>query len=132
MGDGSSINFWVDKWLDHPVVDFLNILVDMHPYLKARVADFINHYTWQILVDMANRFPGLVQEIGKSVIPLSECEDQLVWSKSDDGVLSLKYAFLFLNPKRERLTRVLCCYGVNQFLLQSRFYYGGCCIRKWQ
>lgn len=41
IGDGVSINFWLDKWLPNRIVDMLEIPADMHRFLTANVKDFI-------------------------------------------------------------------------------------------
>lgn len=98
IGDGKSINFWTDRWLDKPIVEHMNIPAAYSSSLKCSVSDFIINRKWFIPEVFSSRFPGLAADISNTVIPVFEEPDQLVWTKSASGLLSLKDAYLHLNP----------------------------------
>lgn len=76
----------------------LHIPCNMHKYLKAFVADFIQNSKWLIPAPLLSHFPPIVVEIDKIIIPQACSDDMLVWQHSSTGQLSLKDAFLQLNP----------------------------------
>lgn len=41
IGNGMSINFWTDKWLDAALVDTLHIPAHLHQLLRSKVSDFL-------------------------------------------------------------------------------------------
>lgn len=56
--DGSSINFWKDKWLDQPIVDLLQIPDHWHFSLHV-IADFLQDGNWIIPQSLADNHPAL-------------------------------------------------------------------------
>lgn len=48
IGDGSSINFWRDKWLSQPLVDLVHFPQRLQHNLNAKVSDFIKYGCWNI------------------------------------------------------------------------------------
>lgn len=90
IGDGCSIRFWTDTWLDTSVVAKLEIPPDMHHLLKARVSDFMDNQAWSFPDQLAGMFPELVVDIMKIEILASPTVDQLVWSETDSGFMPFK------------------------------------------
>lgn len=48
IGDGTSVNFRRDKWLDQPIVDSLHIPDHLHSSLHVVVVDFLQDNNWSI------------------------------------------------------------------------------------
>lgn len=48
LGDGSSINFWLDKWLSKSLCSMLDIPDYMHKSLKGKVMDYMADNSWII------------------------------------------------------------------------------------
>ncbi|XP_019435508.1 PREDICTED: uncharacterized protein LOC109342010 [Lupinus angustifolius] len=46
VGDGTKINFWTDNWTGTTMVDFLQIPLNLHSKLKAKVANFVMDSKW--------------------------------------------------------------------------------------
>ncbi|XP_019433785.1 PREDICTED: uncharacterized protein LOC109340530 [Lupinus angustifolius] len=63
VGEGKSINFWLDNWLGTILVDSINIPDEVHPSLLAKVADFTHHYKWTIPKLIHDLFPQIASNI---------------------------------------------------------------------
>ncbi|XP_019447270.1 PREDICTED: uncharacterized protein LOC109350495 [Lupinus angustifolius] len=96
IGNGQKTNFWLDNWLGEPLVDTLNIPLNLHNHLKASVADFISNEAWIIPHTLTTKYPNLTSQFC-NIIPNSET-DKLAWKSSTHGLLSAKDAYLHLNP----------------------------------
>ncbi|XP_019434441.1 PREDICTED: uncharacterized protein LOC109341090 [Lupinus angustifolius] len=94
VGDGHNISFWKDNWLGCPLVDSMNIPTEMHNSLLASVVDFISGSKWIIPSLIVDLFPGIAIQISKTRIP--KIKDKLVWTESNDGVLSLRDAYSYV------------------------------------
>jgi len=46
LGNGNSINFWLDNWCGDTLVNLLNIPPNLHHHLKVYVSDFIHDFQW--------------------------------------------------------------------------------------
>lgn len=93
LGNGCSINFWKDRWLSSPIVDFLQIPVHLHKHLNALVKDFIKDSCWTIPQWLLDSSSDFARELKQVFIPIYQAADELVWSGNDSGVLSLKEAY---------------------------------------
>lgn len=98
LGNGDSINFWLDDWCGGPLVHMLNIPPYLHQNLHAYGSDFIRNSQWRILLDLQNMFPSLLQHVTSAFIPLSLREDEFSWKHNTSGTLSMKEAFQFISP----------------------------------
>lgn len=98
LGDGRSINFWLDNWLGRPLVDYMPIPIHLHKLLKASLADFIHENKWMIPAPLLSHFPEIANDIRQIIIPKFCAADQLVWKHSISASLALKYAFLHFKP----------------------------------
>lgn len=98
IGDGQSVNFWKDKWLDEPLVSLMNIPDDWQHSLSALVKDFMVNNCWSIPDCLQTHFPGIIDRILKIHIPVRPCKDKIVWDNSVCGALSFREASLFLKP----------------------------------
>lgn len=103
LANGSAISFWLDKWLPETIADMLVIPATAFNLLQSRVNHFIVNSTWCLPVDLATKFPLLVEEIKKIIIPLSPANDRLIWNDSEDGSLTFKAAYNFLNQQSQSL-----------------------------
>lgn len=80
------------------MLDFVSIPKDMHHSLSASCNDFIRSKSWFLPPVLHDKFPLLLQEMQKVVIPIVPCPDQRVWCNSEDGGLSFKQAYASLYP----------------------------------
>jgi ribonuclease HI len=94
IGDGTSINFWTDKWGGPALCDILQIPTQVQPFLQARVSDFIRNFQWCIPWQLQTLFPNLKQLVEQVTIPKDVKPDKLVWTDSTSGDLTLKDAYL--------------------------------------
>lgn len=46
IGFDASLNFWIDKWLFHTIIDMLNISHHLHRDLNVEGEDFIYQVLW--------------------------------------------------------------------------------------
>lgn len=90
LGDGKSIYFWTDKWLESSVLDILNIPTNIHDSLKATVGDFIRNNAWEVPSYIYDKSPYLKRQIMKICIPTLPWFDKLVWYSTTSGDLSFK------------------------------------------
>lgn len=66
LGDGKSINFWNNKWLDKTLADILHIPDSVAKSLQATVSDFIINGHWsfpQALLDIVPNLPNIFKNI---------------------------------------------------------------------
>lgn len=98
IGDGRSINFWLDNWLSQPLAEQLQIPDHMHKDLKATVSDFIENESWIIPANLLENHPTLLNSLARVTIPSYVESDQLCWKGSSSGLLSFKDAFNFIRP----------------------------------
>lgn len=99
IGDGSSINFWIDYWLDSPIADQLGFPAEFSNLLNARVKEFIANGSWSLPQLFCEKAPDVGTEIKRIVIPqVAESSDWLVWPFTDSGTMGFKDAFCFHRP----------------------------------
>ncbi|KAL6139472.1 hypothetical protein ACLB2K_057776 [Fragaria x ananassa] len=97
IGDGNSVNFWSDKWLDVPIVDKLHITISS-AHLSSTVAAFISDQNWVLSARFRQAFPDLVKDIMLVPLPTESTNDTLIWEHSSYGVLSFSSAYDQLRP----------------------------------
>jgi hypothetical protein len=102
IGNGEEINFWLDPWCGDPLVVSLDIPIHIHPSLKAKVKDFIQNHSWKIPNCLLLAYPNLQELVNTISIPSIEKDDNLLWSLSHDGDLSLRDAYSFYCPVGQR------------------------------
>lgn len=120
LGNGSHINFRIDKWLSCPIADRLNVHESIQTFLEACVGDFINNGCWLIPLVLSDAYPDLVEEIKQITIPKFEENDHLIWQHLDSGLLSFKDAYSFLNHQNQPLN--WCKALWNSFVSPSRSF----------
>ncbi|XP_019431828.1 PREDICTED: uncharacterized protein LOC109338930 [Lupinus angustifolius] len=98
LGNGNSINYWLDNWLGSPIVGLLAIPDPISYVLQARVVDFMQDSSWIIPAWLARLHPTVCQQIVNTPIPNASTDDKLAWLHSTDGSLSMKDAYLFTKP----------------------------------
>lgn len=79
-------------------MNILQIPEIIHKDLKATVNNFIYQNNWFVPAAISTRFPALVAQVHQMIIPIVQCEDKIVWSISNSGLLTIKEANSFLNP----------------------------------
>ncbi|XP_019418611.1 PREDICTED: uncharacterized protein LOC109329402 [Lupinus angustifolius] len=98
VGDGTKINFWTDNWTGTTMVDSLQIPLNLHSKLKAKVANFVMDSKWLIPAPMIRTFPTVVSSI--SHILRHNGLDRLVWKNSCEGDLHSKIAYDHVSTKQ--------------------------------
>lgn len=81
------------NWCGQTMVSQLNIPVNLHTHLKAKVSDFIVNGQWNIPFSVLLTFPQVNYLAEKVTIPFEETADKLIWNSSNNGELSFKQAF---------------------------------------
>lgn len=69
IGDGNKVNFWLDNWIDQPLMDFLKIPVILHKCLNASVADLKDNEGWLIPVPLLSKFSDLRINLSNIEVP---------------------------------------------------------------
>jgi ribonuclease HI len=95
LGNGTNINFWTDSWCGSPLIEQLNILVQLGPLLSSTVSDFILNGQWTIPPQLCLMFNNLSSIINKVTIPIEDSQDKLLWKHTDSGDVELKQAYSF-------------------------------------
>lgn len=72
-------------------------------HLKSSVQDFIKDAGWMIPRWLRNKSYEMDNEIRQSVIPKALAKDELIWSGSDSGSLSLKDAYKMVHMDSNHL-----------------------------
>lgn len=98
VGNGKSISFWHDKWLEAPLAELIT-----HPPSDVAVSEFIHQHKWFIPATLATQYLDLFQKIISIDLPLIDQEDNLVWTNSSSGALTFKTAFNFLQGQAPTL-----------------------------
>jgi ribonuclease HI len=95
LGNGTNINFWTDSWCGSPLIEQLNIPVQLGPLLSSTVSDFILNGQWTIPPQLCLMFNNLSSIINKVTIPIEDSQDKLLWKHTDSGDVELKQAYSF-------------------------------------
>lgn len=98
IGNGNSISFWRDRWLNQSLVDATNIPDLVRPMLQASISDFILDNRWVLPHTLALKFLSVYAKILQVPIPTVKEQDYLIWTTTDSGTLTFKDAFVQLNP----------------------------------
>lgn len=86
IGDGTNTRFWVDRWLDKPLLDYENVSASVVD-LNARVSDYILEAgSWnsesifaQVPLEAANKI------LGYPLPKWKDMADSYVWSLTSKG-----------------------------------------------
>lgn len=78
----------------------LNILESINKSLHDTVKDFLVDGYWVIPSFIESRFPLIASEIRQQLVYPFHTTDSLIWSGTDDGLLTFKQAYQHLNPPR--------------------------------
>lgn len=68
IGDGKSVLFWSNKWLNNSIIDKLDISPAQQ--LMTSVSSFISEKRWALLGRFCHFFPKLSQEILQIPLPI--------------------------------------------------------------
>ncbi|CAA0835161.1 Polynucleotidyl transferase- ribonuclease H-like superfamily protein, partial [Striga hermonthica] len=96
VGDGSTISFWYDKWLDEPLVDKI-LPVPGYVDDSVLVSQYITNGKWdadRILLELPMEVASLVY--GYPLARLGNLEDTWVWSGSSNGIYTSRSAYMAL------------------------------------
>lgn len=79
LGDGKSINFWLDSWLpDCPTItELLNLPSSVLHLFKSTVSTFISENSWKIPAELSTHHPAISDAINKVFIPVNPGQDVL-------------------------------------------------------
>jgi len=95
VGNGESVNFWLESWCGPPLATILNIHPNYWHHLTATVSDFIRDSKWSIPISVQSAFPTLRQIVSQVTIPFEDRHDRLVWINNNSGDMTFKDAFLY-------------------------------------
>ncbi|KAL6189533.1 hypothetical protein ACLB2K_040921 [Fragaria x ananassa] len=95
IGDGKTVCFWKDKWLQAPILETLGIS-NWSYFSNLHVADFISHQSWQLPPFFCQAFPLLARQISDLALPLIDESDMLIWEPSTSGELTFSVGYDFL------------------------------------
>jgi len=97
VGNGKSINFWSDKWLESPIADQWGIPHTLLQPIRMMVSDCIEERNWIIPEYIWNRDAELAVKILKITLLVDDIPDKLIWKHAMDGNLTHKMAYDFMN-----------------------------------
>lgn len=46
IGNGTNVNFWLDRWISDPIAKKLSLPTSLHPHLTSSVSEFIADGKW--------------------------------------------------------------------------------------
>ena len=94
IGNGQSIFFWQDNWIDtRSLLDILDIDEHASVDLDLKVSDFIENKQWNAQkLNASLHSPTIVQKILGLPIPLSDIPDSICWELSSSGAFTTKSA----------------------------------------
>lgn len=65
VGDGSRINFWLDLWLEEPLVLMVKIPKIFNKTLTVRIKDWLDDGSWDIPFNVQLAFPFLLSLVNR-------------------------------------------------------------------
>lgn len=77
IGTGEKVLFWIDRWLDRPLVEHWNIPESLHARLRMKVQDYIHNGQWRIPIYFQHKDIILVDKILKIILPTESTHDKL-------------------------------------------------------
>lgn len=76
----------------------MNIPSNLHQSLKSTCAEFIHDNSWNIPIEILDRFPDIRSDLAQTEIPLFNAHDHLIWQGSSGRELAFKDAFNHFHP----------------------------------
>ena len=110
IGDGKSVLFWSDKWMDYVIIDGLE-LSHFSQRFKSYVASFICEQQWALPIRFQIIFPNVAQEIMRIPLPINPQPDVLIWEDSISGTFSFSNAYELFRPRFEEQNWVSTLWG---------------------
>ncbi|CAI8601164.1 unnamed protein product [Vicia faba] len=104
VGNGKFVNFWIDNWLGEPLVKQFNIHEKFHNILTSRISDFLHNSCWYFPDNLLSACPDLLSTVSIITPAGTDIEDVLIWKNSNNGQLSLKQAFDFVQCHCQRVS----------------------------
>ncbi|XP_042485259.1 uncharacterized protein LOC122065524 [Macadamia integrifolia] len=87
IGNGKSINFWLDKWLGgKSMLELVGLEGESSLHCKGKVSDFIDNFKWKLPNVISPLLHDIFEKIRTIKIPSYPCEDMCLWSLSSDGI----------------------------------------------
>ncbi|XP_019460143.1 PREDICTED: uncharacterized protein LOC109359903 [Lupinus angustifolius] len=102
VGEGKSVNFWLDNWLGSPLMDSIHIPEEFHSSLLSKIDDFTQDCKWIIPKLIHDLFPQIASNIADTII--INKGDQFVWQGTMDGSLPLQAAYNYIRPNANHMT----------------------------
>ncbi|OVA18981.1 Reverse transcriptase zinc-binding domain [Macleaya cordata] len=96
LGDGKTIKFWKDRWLDEPIVNRIDPNDAVYYNLNDVTSAFIMDGTWNIPDQLKTSHPEINDEISKIIIPIVPSIEDICWESTTNGVLNSKTAYELL------------------------------------
>ncbi|XP_057790991.1 uncharacterized protein LOC131008108 [Salvia miltiorrhiza] len=91
VGEGTSINFWIDDWLGYSLVKRCGVPDFLLQTLTCSVADYFYEGIWHFTQNFINVFPEIVCDI--LLLLVGEGSDDRFWKSSVHGTVSATAAF---------------------------------------
>ncbi|GAU44836.1 hypothetical protein TSUD_280370 [Trifolium subterraneum] len=104
VGNGQSINLWMDAWCGNSLAETLNIHTSVLIWLPKKVSDIIHNQHWLIPHYLDSLYPTLKNLVLQIDIPVDDVPDSLIWKGTDNGLLCLKDAYEFKRRQYPKLS----------------------------
>lgn len=97
IGDGKSVMFWLDKWLNSSLVHQLSAVSISH-LLKTLVANFIVNHQWALSSRFFNLFLDCARQILEIPLPIAPECDLLIRENSSSVLFSFIDGYDLVRP----------------------------------
>jgi hypothetical protein len=104
VGNGQSINLWMDAWCGNSLAETLNIHTSVLIWLPKKVSDIIHNQHWLIPHYLDSLYPTLKNLVLQIDIPVDDVPNNLIWKVTDNGLLCLKDAYEFKRRQYPKLS----------------------------
>lgn len=119
IGNGKSISFYTDKWLESTIAEHWSIPSTILPAIELKVADCIVNGNWCLPPYISHKDPDLASKI-KRTLPVEDTPDMLHWTEVPDGVLTNKIAFSCIVGQGQKVP--WCILLWNSYIPPSRAF----------
>jgi hypothetical protein len=93
IGNGESINLWLDNWFGTPLASVLNLTTTSSSSMKLSSVIVDGH--WRLPPILLSH-PLVAESISNITLPRTLFPDKKVWLHSIDGALTAKQGYIFL------------------------------------
>jgi len=95
IGNGRSINFWLDNWCEEPLIHSLQLRTSQIQHYPKILSDYVVNYQWSFPADLIQEHPISRNLAAQVTLPIQSTADKLVWKHNSIGILTLKEAYNF-------------------------------------